>query len=72
MKDINIQHLVDEDNPLQTDYILVTASMYKLVGAGLPKSKIYIGPLSSHLEVIPLTTSSSQVPVDLTRIMHGI
>lgn len=54
--------VIDEDNPLQTDcYILVTASMYKLVGAGLPNERY----ISNYLLTWKLSNnSSSQVPVD--------
>lgn len=58
------QFVVDEDNPLQTDcYILVTASMYKLAGAGTP-NKRYISNYLLTWKLNQITHPSTITPVD--------
>ena len=58
--------VVDEDNPLQTDcYILVTASMYKLVGAGLPNER-YISNYLLTWKLNQITSPNVITPTDVT------
>lgn len=56
--------VVDEDNPLQTDcYILVTASMYKLAGAGTPSQR-YISNYLLTWKLNQITSPNVITPVD--------
>lgn len=56
--------VIDEDNPLQTDcYILVTASMYKLAGAGTPNER-YISNYLLTWKLNQITSPNVITPVD--------